>query len=62
MRSLNHKNIVKIEALYETENNYLIVMENLKGGNMLNMLFNRTTMLSSDEIRQIMRGILEGLA
>ena len=61
MHSLDHKNVLKLEGVFESENSIYVVMETLNGGNLLEFLLPHQTSLNNEEVRLIMRGILKGL-
>ena len=55
---LNHKNVVRLEGVYETENSVYIMFEILKGGTMLNFYQDKDR---KTKLKGVMKGILSGL-
>lgn len=62
LRNVEHRNLLKVEGVFETSSSYYVLMENLKGGNLFEYLVRRKTPLSIEEIRTIMRNLMKGLA
>lgn len=60
MRKLNHKNLMKLYEIYESQNSIYICVELLSGGQLYDKIKNKYK-FSMEQIRTIMRGILEGL-
>ncbi|CAD8114022.1 unnamed protein product [Paramecium primaurelia] len=56
-----HKNILQLNELYIGNQNYYLVMELAKGGSLLSLMKKRSTLFSRNDIRIIMRQLLEGL-
>lgn len=61
MRAFNHDNLMKIEGVYETENSIYMVVEHLKGGVLYEKIKERYK-FTTEEIRTIMKSLLEGVA
>lgn len=61
MRAFNHDNLMKIEGVYETENSIYMVVEYLKGGVLYEKIKERYK-FTTEEIRTIMKSLLEGVA
>jgi serine/threonine protein kinase len=60
MRSVEHANLIKLFAVYETENSIYMVMELLQGGNMLEYL-KKKGKLDQKEALGILHGLLLGI-
>ena len=60
LRSLNHPNILKLHEVFETTNSIYFILDLLEGGELSERIDNKVR-YSYEEIRSIMRGILEGL-
>ena len=60
MRQLNHKNIMKLYGVFESENSIYITVELLEGGQLFNKIQSRHK-FTPEQTRKIMRGLLSGL-
>ena len=60
LKKISHKNIVKILDLFEDNQNLYICCEFLDGGNLMTRMTNSP--LSEEEVKYIMKQILEGLS
>ena len=60
MRKFNHKNLMKLFGVYESDNSIYISVELLEGGQLYDKIKNRHK-FTSLEIKMVMKGILEGL-
>jgi calcium-dependent protein kinase len=60
IRILDHPNLMKIFAVYETKNSIYLVLELLAGGQLFDRI-SYTRRLRSSEVREIMRSLLNGL-
>ena len=57
MRALSHINVLELREVYETENSLYLVMELLKGGNMISLLSSKKC-FSDKEIHIFLHAIL----
>ena len=53
---------MKLESVFESDNSLYMILEKLSGGNLLEYLQHRKTVLSAEEIKTIMRHLLKGQA
>jgi serine/threonine protein kinase len=53
--------MIKFEGVFESENHYFLVMEILNGGNLLEYLSSQKSALKIDQIRILMRNLMECL-
>lgn len=60
MRKLNHKNLMKLYGVYESQNSIYVSVELLEGGQLYDKIKNKHK-FSSTEVKLVMKGILEGL-
>lgn len=61
MRALDHPNIMKLHEVFETDNSLYFILDLLEGGQLydkIKMKYN----FSPDEIKNIMKGLVSGLA
>ncbi|CAD8084498.1 unnamed protein product [Paramecium primaurelia] len=56
-----HDNILQLHELYIGNQNYYLVMEMAKGGSLLSLMKKRQTLFSRQDIKLIMKQLLEGL-
>lgn len=61
MRSLSHLNVLELKEVYETENSLYLVIELLKGGNMVSYL-EKQKKFSDKDTRVFLSAILKGVA
>ena len=61
MRKLDHKNIIKIYEVYETKGSIYLVLEILKGGELLKSIKQRKTLFNDIERAKIMKNFLQAL-
>ncbi len=61
MRNLSHINVIELREIYETDNSLYLVMEMLKGGNLVSHLSTSKRMVEH-EVRTFMHGILQAVA
>jgi serine/threonine protein kinase len=61
LQTLNHPNIIKSFGLYENQRGFLLCMEYMDGGNLLNRIVTRTK-YTEDYARNATRAILEAVA
>lgn len=61
MRTLDHLNIISLHEVYETENSLYLVMELLKGGNMISYLTNKKK-IPEEEARIFLCALLKAVA
>lgn len=57
MRKFNHKNLMKLYGVYESQNSIYVSVELLEGGQLCDKIKNRHK-FTSFEIKTIMKGIL----
>lgn len=62
MRVLDHQNVLRLESVYESENSIYVVEEVLEGGQLFHKIQKNKGQFSKTEIKQFMKGLLEGLA
>ena len=65
LRSLNsnpHPNVLKLEAVYESDNSIYVVLELLIGRTLYQVVQERKGVFSPEEVKYIMGGLLQGLA
>jgi calcium-dependent protein kinase len=60
MRAMNHVNIIKLHEVYETDNSLYMVMELLKGGNLVDYL-KQHGKFSEPKAAAFLRAILKGV-
>jgi serine/threonine protein kinase len=60
MRQLDHKNIMKLYGVFESENSIYITVELLEGGQLFNKIQSRHK-FTSEQTRKIMHGLLSGI-
>lgn len=60
MRKFNHKNLMKLFEVYESDNSIYISVELLEGGQLYDKIKAKTK-FSSEQIQLIMKGLLSGL-
>lgn len=60
MRSLNHKNLMKLFEVYESQNSIYVSVELLEGGQLYDKIKAKYK-FTQKEIKMVMKGILEGL-
>lgn len=61
MRSLNHPSIMKLHEVFETENSLYFILDLLEGGQLYDKMKQKHR-YTPDEIRDILRGLTEGVA
>lgn len=64
LRELNkepHPNVLKLEAVYESDNSIYVVLELLAGQTLFQLIQERKGNFSNDEVRKIVVGLLSGL-
>lgn len=63
MRELSHQsdNLLCLEAVYESDNSIYIVLELLEGKNLYEIMKEKSGNFSLDEVRVIMKGLLQGI-
>jgi calcium/calmodulin-dependent protein kinase I len=60
MRAISHPNIIPLEAVYETDNSYYLILPLLQGGNLKELIV-KSGYLSEAECAKILRAILKAL-
>jgi serine/threonine protein kinase len=60
LKSVEHKNIVELHEVYEDNQNYYIILENISGGELFDRIIALTT-YSEKDASNVIRQILEGL-
>ena len=60
MRKFNHRNLMKVFEVYESQNSIYIIVELLEGGQLYDKVKARHK-FTQKEIKMVMKGILEGL-
>lgn len=60
MRSLSHKNLMKLDGVYQTDNSIYFVVQYLPGGLLYDKIKKRHQ-FTTDQVLQIMQSILNGL-
>ena len=60
MRTLSHINVIELREIYETDNSLYLVMEMLKGGNLVTYLSTHNRMVEH-EVRTLMYGVLQAV-
>lgn len=58
---MKHHNILRMHAVYETNNAIYLITDLLEGGTLLERI-NACNRLSPREVKQVMLGVAEGLA
>lgn len=61
MRALDHPSIMKLHEVFETENSLYFILDLLEGGQLYDKMKAKHR-YSPDDIRDILRGLLEGVA
>lgn len=63
MRELSHqsRNLLCLEAVYESDNSIYIVLELLEGKNLYEIMKEKSGTFSLDEVKVIMKGLLRGI-
>ncbi|KAL4438341.1 hypothetical protein ABPG74_009764 [Tetrahymena malaccensis] len=61
MRALDHPNIMKLHEVFETENSLYFILDLLEGGQLYDKMKSKHR-YTSEEIKDILRGLLEGCA
>lgn len=61
MRALDHPNIMKLHEVFETENSLYFILDLLEGGQLYDKMKAKHK-YNPEEIRDIIRGLLEGIA
>lgn len=61
MLSIDHPNCIKLYEVHESKNSIYLVLEYLQGGELFERITESEDLLNKDEIRLIMKCILEGL-
>ena len=61
MRSFDHPSLMKLEGVYETENSLYLCVEYLQGGILYDKIKKRHK-FTAEELKCVMRSILEGVA
>lgn len=60
MRKFNHKNLMKLHEVYESQNSIYVGVELLEGGQLYDKIKTKHK-FTPKEIKMVMKGILEGL-
>jgi len=60
LRTVDHPNLIHLEAVYESENNFYLVLEICSGGN-LKEYIKQNKLVSQEKSAYIMKNVLEGL-
>jgi calcium-dependent protein kinase len=60
MREFNHKNLMKMYEIFESENSIYIIVELLEGGQLYDKIKNKYK-FSTDEVKTIIKGLCQGL-
>lgn len=60
MRKLNHKSLIKLYEMYESENSIYLVLELIKGGELIKRIAKEKIFNESD-LKILMRNLLEGI-
>lgn len=61
MLGLDNPNIIKLYEVHESKNSIYLILEYLEGGELFKRITESEELLSKDEIKNIMKGILEGI-
>ena len=61
MRELDHKNIMKLHEVFETDNSIYFILDLLEGGQLYDKIKLKYK-FSQEETRMIMKGLIEGIA
>lgn len=61
MRTLDHINVIELKEVFETDNSLYLIMELLKGGNMISYL-NPSKKIPENEIRIFMTALLKAVS
>ncbi|KAL4468378.1 hypothetical protein ABPG72_012272 [Tetrahymena utriculariae] len=61
MRALNHKNIIRLHEVFETENSLYMILDLLEGGQLYDKIKAKYR-FTVEESKYIMKGLLEGIA
>lgn len=61
LKSLCHKNIVRLYDSYETDKQFFLVMEFINGSELFDLIVDETNTFSEKEIRKIMKELCEAL-
>jgi serine/threonine protein kinase len=59
MRQLDHPNLMRVYEIYETKNSIYVLIEQLRGGSLADHA--KSKAFSLDEVKVLMKGLLEGL-
>lgn len=59
MRGLDFKNVIKLHEIYETKNSFYMVLDMLEGGNLLDLISNKS--LTNFNVMNIMSGLVEAV-
>ena len=65
MRALSeepHENVLRLDAVYESDNSIYVVMENISGGQFYNLIKKKGGPFPNPETRQLMLGLLRALS
>ncbi|EGR28086.1 protein kinase domain protein [Ichthyophthirius multifiliis] len=60
LRSLNHPNILKLHEVFETNNSIYFILDLIEGGELSDKLESKSK-FTYDEIKEIVKGLLEGI-
>ncbi len=58
-RQLSHPNVLRLSEVYETKNSYYMVMDMLSGGNLLDLIQNKT--LNNFNVVGILKGLIQAV-
>jgi serine/threonine protein kinase len=59
MRQLDNKNVIKLYEIYETNNSFYMVLDMLSGGNLLDLISNKS--LTNFNVMNIISGLIESV-
>ena len=62
LRSLNNKNVVRLEEVHETQNSIYLVMEHMAGTSLATFIHSKRGKVPEHDIFQVMKGLLKGVA
>jgi len=60
MRKLNHKSLIKLYEMYESENSIYLVLELIKGGELIKRIA-KEKIFNEGDLKILMRNLLEGI-
>ena len=61
LRKINHKNIVYLEGVYETENSIYVVLEFIEGKQIFEIISEKKSCWNLEDVKNCIKGLLSGL-